>query len=380
MAQRVLFLGGGVAGVMTANRLARQMRREMERGEVEIVVLSESETHFYQPSLLYVAFGETVPESYQRPLRQVVVPGIHVVVDAAVRVLPDERVVECRSGNRWAYDFLVIATGSHPDLDAIPGLRQGSHTFYLPAEARRLRQALDAFEGGRVVLNVNVPHKCPVAPLEFVFMLDARLRRSGRREATEIVYTYPIGRLHALAPVAEWAAGAFAERGIVGETLFNAEEVDPEGRKIRSLEGEEIDYDLLVVVPPHRGARVLRDSGLGDKDGWLPTDRQTLKMKGQERIYVLGDATDLPISKAGSTAHYESEVVARNLAHELRGEAPSSLYDGKVFCFVETGGDEATYVSFDYANPPRPVDPVTTIHWFKLAFNEMYWLSLRGWV
>ncbi|MDI3316565.1 MAG: FAD/NAD(P)-binding oxidoreductase [Bacillota bacterium] len=380
MRGRVLFLGAGVGGVMAANRLARLLQQELHDGEVEIVMLSETDTHFYQPSLLYTAFGEARPENYQRPLRRVVVPGIQVVTDPAVRILPDERVVLGRSGKRWEYDFLVVATGSHPDLDSIPGLREGAHTFYLPAEAQRLRQALDDFDGGRVVLNVNVPHKCPVAPLEFVFMLDDRLRKAGKRERAEIVYTYPIGRLHSLEPVANWAAGAFEERRIRGETLFNAEEVDPVHRRVRSMEGEEVEYDLLVVVPPHRGAQVVRDSGLGDKDGWLPTDRQTLKMKGQDRIYVLGDATDLPISKAGSTAHYESEVVARNLAHELRGEAPSSLYDGKVFCFVETGKEDATYVSFNYRNPPQPVRPTATVHWFKLAFNEMYWLSLRGWV
>ncbi|MBX5464598.1 MAG: NAD(P)/FAD-dependent oxidoreductase [Clostridia bacterium] len=378
MAQRVVFLGAGDGGMMAANRLARMMREELDRGELEILLIGDSDRHLYQPGLLYVALNQAEPQQFFRPQTRLLMTGVQLLVDPAVRISPEQRTVECASGRRVEYDFLVIATGSHPDLDAIPGLRQGGYSFYTLPEALRLRKALQEFQGGRVLMAIGVPHKCPVAPLEFMFILDDYLRRTGLREKSELVYTYPIARLHSLQPVAEWTEKVFAERNIRGETFFNVESVDPDAHKVSTLEGEEVEYDLLVAIPPHKGAQVIRDSGLGDADGWLPTDPRTLRMKGQERIYVLGDATDLPISKAGSTAHYESEVVARNLVHELRGEPPVTLYDGKVFCFIEAGLEEATYVSFDYRNPPRPASPAAMIHWFKLAYNEMYWLSLRG--
>ncbi|MDI3316025.1 MAG: FAD/NAD(P)-binding oxidoreductase [Bacillota bacterium] len=378
MTQRVVFLGAGDGGLMAANRLARMMRQELDRGELEILLISDSDRHLYQPGLLYIALDQAQPDGFFRPQRQLTLPGVQLIVDPAVRIAPEKRVVECASGRRVEYDFLVIATGSHPDLDAIPGLRQGGYSFYTTEEALRLRKALQGFQGGRVLMTIGVPHKCPVAPLEFMFILDDYLRRAGLREKTELVYTYPIARLHTVQPVADWTARVFAERNIRGETFFNMESVDPDAHKVSTLEGEEMEYDLLVAIPPHVGAKVVRDSGLADNEGWLPTDPKTLKMKGQERIYVLGDATDLPISKAGSVAHYESEVVARNLVHELRGEPPTVLYDGKVFCFIEAGLEEATYVAFDYKTPPRPTAPAAMIHWFKLAYNEMYWLSLRG--
>lgn len=378
MTQRVVFLGGGTGGVMAANRLARIMPEEIQKGELELVVLVDSDEHFYQPGLLYIALDQAFPEGFSRPEKRVLLPGVQMVVDPAVRVLPEERTVQCESGKKIEYDFLVVATGSVPDLDAIPGFREGAHSFYTLPEALELRKAVQQFKGGKVLLIIGVPHKCPVAPLEFMFMFDEALQRSGVRNKTELTYTYPIARLHSLEPVAEWAELEFAKRDIHSETFFNAESIDPARRVVNTLEGEERSYDLLIGIPPHTGARVIRDSGLGDRDGWIPTDRGTLRMKGQERIYVLGDATDLPISKAGSTAHYQSEIVARNVAHELRGEPATVLYDGKVFCFIEAGLEEATHITFDYKTPPHPSEPGTMVHWFKLAFNEMYWLSLRG--
>ena len=378
MTQRVVFLGGGTGGVMAANRLARIMSEDVQKGDLELMVLTDSDEHFYQPGLLYIALDQAFPEGFARPEKRVLLPGVQMVLDPAVRVLPGERAVVCQSGKKIEYDYLVVATGSVPDLDAIPGFREGAHSFYTLPEAMALRGAVQRFAGGKVLLIIGVPHKCPVAPLEFMFMFDEALQRSGMRSKVELTYTYPIGRLHSLEPVADWAEQEFARRDIRSETFFNVETVDPERRVVSTLEGEERGYDLLIGIPPHTGARVVKESGLGDRDGWIPTDRGTLRMKGQERIYVLGDATDLPISKAGSTAHYQSEIVARNVAHELRGEPATSLYDGKVFCFIEAGLDEATHITFDYKTPPHPSEPGAMVHWFKLAFNEMYWLSLRG--
>ncbi len=376
--QRVVVVGGGTGGVMTANRLARMMPQQVHRGSLEIVVIADTQSHLYQPGLLYVALDLALPEGFSRSQQRVLLPGVTHLFDPVVAIDVSGKNVTCQSGKKVSYDVLILATGSVPDLDAIDGFRTGAESFYTLPEAMHLRKQIQDFDHGKLLLIIGVPHKCPVAPLEFVFMLDDALRKSGKRKQVELMYTYPIGRLHSLEPVAEFAEREFANRDIVGETFFNVETIDPTSRTVYTLEGEEVSYDLLVGVPPHKGAKVIRDSGLGDDDGWIPTDRHTLQMKGQEAVYVLGDATDLPISKAGSTAHYQSEVVAMNVARELRGEKPKALYNGKAFCFIEAGLEDATHITFDYNHPPKPSDPSPLVHDFKLAFNEMYWLSLRG--
>jgi sulfide:quinone oxidoreductase len=209
-------------------------------------------------------------------------------------------------------------------------------------------------------------------------MLQEWLKVRGLGDKTEIVYTYPIGRIHSLEPVARWAEPVFADHKIESHIFFNPELVDPEKKTITSLVGETLDYDLLVAVPPHTGQDVIGRSGIGDAGKWIPTDRASLRMEGSHNIFVLGDATNLPISKAGSTAHFEADVVASNLVNLLRGGFGSMRYDGKVFCFIETGLTKATYITFDYLNPPQPSEPTEMIHLFKLAYNRLYWLTPAG--
>ncbi len=376
--QRVVIVGGGTGGVMTANRLARLIPQDVRSGSVEIIVINDVTSHLYQPGLLYVALDLAFPENFKKPQKQVLLPGVQNLVDPCVHISLSDREVICQSGKKIEYDILVIATGSVPDFDAIEGFREGAESFYTYNEAMHLRERIQTFDQGKLLLIIGVPHKCPVAPLEFIFMLDDKLRKTAKRDQVNLYYTYPIGRLHSLEHVATWAENEFERRNISSEIFFNAESIDPSRKKVFTLEGEEVDYDLLVGIPPHKGAKIIRDSKVAEGDGWIPTDRQTLQMKGQQGVYVVGDATDLPISKAGSTAHYESEVIAANIAKELRGEQPVAAYNGKVFCFIEAGLEEATHIEFDYQNPPTPSIQGPLVHDFKLAFNEMYWLSLRG--
>ena len=376
--KRVVVVGAGTGGAMVANRLARQLSTEITNQDVEVLIISDSESHIYQPGLLYVALSLADPQSVFRKQKLVLLPSVQLVQDAAVKIDMHQRRVFLDSGNDVEFDYLVLATGSHPDFNAIPGFREGAHSFYTFDEAMRTRRDLENFKQGKLLMIIGVPHKCPVAPLEFMFMYDKLLRQRQGRDKIELVYTYPLGRLHSLEPVAEWAEVAFEESGIVGETFFNPEEIDTQARIVSTLEGEEVSYDFLVAIPPHKGARVIRASKLGDSDGWLPTNRWTLELEGHEGAYVIGDAANLPISKAGSVAHYESEVVVQNIIRQLHGEAPLPLYDGKVYCFIEGGLHKATHITFDYTTPPRPSEPTEMVHWFKMAFNRMYWLSVRG--
>jgi sulfide:quinone oxidoreductase len=227
---------------------------------------------------------------------------------------------------------------------------------------------LKAFQGGTVTIAVGVPHKCPMIPLEVTFVLHDYFKERGILDKVKFQYTYPIGRLHSLAPVGEWAKGEFDRMGVQTETLFNMKEVDGENHIIHSEEG---------TLPPHKGMEVIEKNGLG-QNGWIPTDRHSLKMEGHDNVYVLGDTTNLPISKAGSTAHFEAEALAENLAAIIKLGEPVRDYDGKVFCFIEAGKDRATYAMFNYNQPPAPKAPNKAVHWFKMAYNQLYWASARG--
>ena len=376
--QRIAVLGGGVGGTMVANRLARELRTEIERGVVEVLLIGEETTHTYQPGFLYVAFNQSPLERFMRLQQQLLASSVRFVHAKALRIEPSNHRVILEQGEAVSYDLLVIATGSHPTMDTVTGLKEGAHSFYTADQAIALRGALARMEAGRIVIGVDVPHKCPVAVLEFTLMLDEYLRKRGTRNQFEIIYTYPIGRLHSLVPVAEWVEPEFTRRGIQSEFFFNVDRVKPDDHIVESLEGSSYHYDLLVMVPAHRGARVIIDSGIGDEDGFVPTDRYSLRMKGSENIYVIGDATDLPISKAGSTAHYEADTIVANIADTVRGLPANHTYDGKVYCFIEGGLEKATYISFSYTKPPQPTPPSELLHWFKLMYNEIYWLSVRG--
>ena len=222
------------------------------------------------------------------------------------------------------YDYLVLGTGARLAPEDLPGLHEAEdkwHHFYSLDGALRLRSALDTFQGGRIVLAIGgIPYRCPPAPLEFVFLLDEWLQHRGLRQKTEIHYTFPLNRVFPIESVAEVAAPLLEQRGIKTTVFFNTEAVDTERQVISSLEGEELPYDLLVMVPPHQGAQVIENSGLGDGQGWIPTNRETLEVKDVERVYALGDATDLPVSKSGSAAHFEAKVIASRIEAAVLGE------------------------------------------------------------
>jgi sulfide:quinone oxidoreductase len=209
--------------------------------------------------------------------------------------------------------------------------------------------------------------------VEFTFMVDGFLRERGLRDRSEITLLSPLNRAFTIQSASELIEPIMAQRDIGLTTFFNVESVDPSAAVVESLEGEQQEYDLLVVVPPHRGAKVVTDSGLGDAGGWLPTDRYTLNLKGHDRVFGLGDATDLPISKSGSTAHFEAPVIASRIASLVQGTAPRVNYGGRVMCFLETGDGRATSLRFDYEHPPVPPTPNRAWHVAKWLFNRMYW-------
>ena len=374
---KILIVGGGMGGTILANNLARRLKGEMTAGKVHLEMLSASDKHAYLPGLLYVAVGRMTPDELYRDQASLLEPGIAFSVDPVVEFALDKNQVKTKGGRVVGYDLLAIATGSRIYPEAIPGLKENAEFFYTEESAVKMFNRIRQFQGGRIVIAMGVPHKCPMAPLEITFMLDDYFRERGIRDKVQIHYTYPVGRVHTLENVAKWAAPEMERRGITYETLFNLKEVDGAKKVVKSEEGSEASYDLLVSIPAHRGMEVIEQNKLG-QNGWIPTDRYTLKMEGRDNVFVLGDTTNLPISKAGSTAHFEAEVVGENIAAMVKLGNPVRRYDGKVFCFIQAGSEKATYAMFNYTQPPDPREPTRAIHWFKLAYNKLYWVSARG--
>ncbi len=380
---RVVILGGGVGGTLVANLLVRKLRHEIERDEASVTLVDEKGQHVYQPGFMYIAMGGERAEKLARPERSLLDREVHLRVGRAVRIDEANACVLLEDRSQIGYDQLVIASGSRIVPEEIEHFAQEAHHFYNPEAALKLRHALDAFKGGKIVIGIaGMPYKCPPAPLEVAFLIESELRERGLRGQSEMHYCSPIGRAFTIESVSEMATPILEEKGIELHTFFNVETIDPERKVVQSLEGEELPYDLLILVPPHRGAKVVIDSGLAPASGWLPTDHHTLQVGGRPNVYALGDATDLPLSKAGSTAHFEAPIVAERIAAAIQGREPEgkhASYTGKVMCFFEVGDGKGTLLQFDYDHPPRPPKPNRFWHLGKIVFNKTYWHTVpRG--
>ncbi|WP_311170806.1 NAD(P)/FAD-dependent oxidoreductase [Halobellus ordinarius] len=379
MSERILIVGGGTAGSVLANNLSDRLASEIDAGEVEVTLVNDTEDHVYKPTWLYVPFGEKTPADARRPLSDLIDRRVDLEIDRVTAVDTDAKRVSLENKTEeLAYDHLVLAMGTSVSPEETPGLAEGGHHFYNPEGATALREELASFTEGHLVLSViGVPHMCPVAPLEFVLIADDWFRERGLRDDVEITYTYPIGRAHGIESVAEWSGPLMEDRDINVETFFNPEEVDPDEGVLHTVEGRSLEYDTLVAIPPHEGSDLVREAGLGE-DGWVDVDPHTLEATNAEDVYALGDVADLPTSKAGSAAHYAAGALAKRLASVARGEQPTTRYDGKTVCFIESGRDEGTYISFDYDEEPVPKEPSRLLHWSKLGYNQSYWLTARG--
>jgi sulfide:quinone oxidoreductase len=387
MTKRLVILGGGTGGTLLAN----QMRRRLDEDELQIDVVDRDDRHLYQPGLLFVPFGLADPDKLIRPRRRQLHHGIGFHEQEIDSVsLADQR-VRLGDGSALDYDVLVVATGARLLPEETEGLlgagwNESVFTFYELDSATKLRAALDRFGGGRLVLNlVDMPIKCPVAPLEFAFLADWFLRERGIRDRTELTYATSLDGAFTKPIASKRLGGLLADKGVEVVTEFNAGEVDAERGRLVSYDGREVEFDLLVTIPLHGGAAyVERSEGLGDAFGFVPTDKQTLQAKAAPNVFALGDATDLPSSKAGSVTHFEGEVLSENIERFLAGRELLSRFDGHANCFIESGFKKALLIDFDYEHEPMPgrfgVLPLLKEsrlnHVAKLAFQQVYWHAL----
>ena len=385
--KQILILGAGTAGTMVANHLHGRMPKGWQ-----LTVVDPEEQHLYQPGLLFIPFGADDEEALVRTRQSTLKRGVRWLQAAVASVDAEARQVVLESGERLDYDILVLASGSQIRPEETEGLlgpqwRQSVFDFYTLEGARALRAAMAQFERGRLVVNVvEMPIKCPVAPLEFLFLADAFFTDRGIRDQVELIYATPLDGAFTKPIASRRLGGMLEEKGIRVETEFNTGSVDGEDKVLRSWDEREIAYDLLVVVPTHGGAPFVERSGLGNELGFVPTDPETLQSKHHESIFVLGDATDLPSSKAGSVAHFQSGVVADNVLRLIEGGELKAGFDGHANCFVESGHGKGLLIDFNYDTEPLPgtypvpaVGPFTLLkesrrnHWGKQAFRWLYW-------
>ncbi|MBI2933821.1 MAG: FAD-dependent oxidoreductase [Planctomycetes bacterium] len=362
-----MIIGAGVGGTRVANMLSRDPH-------VEVTLINNYPDHLFQPGFLHVPFGAP-SDRLSRDEQSLLRSNVTFRVDRAKRIDPDARHIHLESGATVDYDWLVIATGARVDQGRIPGLSETNHHFHCHKAARRLAEELPTFRGGRIVVGAcSLPYKCPPSAPEFAFLLDAWLRRRGLRESTTLSYVYPTEHVFPLEPVARSIRPLLEERGIEIHTSFAPTTVDPQRRILRAGD-HELPFDLLALVPPHTGSPAVRDCDLTDEHGWVRTDPATLRVA--DRIYALGDATNLPRPKSGAAAHFQSDVVVRNILSEVRGNPPGATYDGHVTCFMETGDGRAGVIDFTYARPPQPARPSRIGYWRKALFSRLYFPLLR---
>ncbi|MEW5848266.1 MAG: FAD/NAD(P)-binding oxidoreductase [Myxococcota bacterium] len=389
--KHIVILGAGTGGTMMANRLARRL----PSSEWKITVVDRDGDHVYQPGLLFLPFGDSRREELVRPRTLFLPPHVELVLRAVERVEPEHSRVAFQDGSSLRYDFLIVATGTRivPEATAGltgPGWRRNTFDFYTLDGAEALGRALSELKGGRLVLNVvEMPIKCPVAPLEFLFLADAFLTQRGIRDRVELALATPLDGAFTKPRAAAMLGGMLDRKGIQVVPNFNVEAVDTEKRVLRSYDNREEPYDLLVTIPQHQGSELVARSGLGNDTGFIPTDKHTLQSKAFPNIFVLGDATDLPSSKAGSVAHFQSEVLTENVLCAVAGKPFGASFDGHANCFIETGFGRAMLIDFNYETEPLPgrfplpgVGPFTLLeeshvnHWGKLGFRWVYWNML----
>ena len=390
--KKIVILGSGCGGTIVAAKL----REHLNDSEWKITIIDKDEIHHYQPGWLFIPFGVYAAQDCQKPKREFIPQGVDFVLDEIVGVNPDKRLVAGKK-NSYDYDWLIISTGCGIVPEEVEGLmddwHKNAHDFYTLEGARLLQQKLKYFNSGRLVLNIaELPYKCPVAPLEFIFMVDWFFTVNGVRNNIEIELVTPITGAFTK-PIASKILGEIADQKNIKITPnFDIAQVNAQEKTIESHKGDKVPYDLLVSIPPNFGAKFIEDSDMGDPMRFVDTDHFTLKAKNFDHIYVIGDATNVPASKAGAVAHYESETVVENIIREIDDREPKNTFDGHATCFICSGYEKAVLIDFNYKYEPLPgkfpfpgMGPFTLLgdsnfnYWGKMMFKWVYWnLMLKG--
>ncbi|MDP3713174.1 MAG: FAD/NAD(P)-binding oxidoreductase [Mycobacteriales bacterium] len=392
--RRVVVLGAGTAGTMAVNKL----RHRLDRSDWQIIVVDQDGDHLYQPGLLLLPFGVYTPEELVKPRQRFIPDGVELVLSEVDRIDAAANQVQLQDGRTLEYDYLVIATGTSPRPDQTPGMaeaewRKSIFDFYTLDGSTALRDKLASWTGGRLVVQiVEMPIKCPVAPLEFAFLADAFFEEKGMRDKVDITYVTPLEGAFTKPIASQHLGGMLADRKIALEGDFMVDRIDPTTKTLVSMDEREVPFDLLVTVPLNMGADVIARSGLGNELNYVPVDKHTLLSTAHDNVFAIGDASDIPASKAGSVAHFSVELFVENFLQHVAGEPMTHPFDGHANCFIESGHGKGLLIDFNYDTEPLTgkypvpgIGPFTLLeeshanHWGKLGFRHVYWhLLLPG--
>jgi sulfide:quinone oxidoreductase len=392
--KELLILGAGTAGTMMANHL----NKKLPKTEWNITVVDKDDNHYYQPGYLFIPFDIYKPKQVKKSTGKFIPSRVKLIKEKIDRVNKDEDKVILKNGKELKYDLLIIATGTDIAPDEIDGML-GDHwhkdvfDFYTYEGSVALRNKLREWKGGKLVVHIcEMPIKCPVAPLEFAFLADSYFENKGMRDKVDITFVTPLGGAFTKPKATKELNYLLEKKNIRIVPDFNIESVDGENKKIIDYGGKEVEYDLLVTVPTNMGDAMVERSGFGDDLNFVPTDKATLQSKVKENIFVIGDASNIPTSKAGSVAHFEAEILTENIMRYIKGEELKNEFDGHANCFIETGHGKAILIDFNYTQEPVKgsfplpgVGPMRLLkethmnHMGKLAFKWVYWnMLLKG--
>ena len=392
--KKLVILGAGTAGTMILNKL----EPVLDKDEWHITIVDQYETHYYQPGFLFIPFGIYNKKDVIKPKRDFFPSGVEVLFDSIDKIEPNKSKVILKNQKVLNYDYLIIATGCKINPDETEGLTEKGwykniFDFYTIEGAMGLAHFLKYWEGGKMVLNITeMPIKCPVAPLEFVFLADWWFTDQGIRDKVEISFVTPLDGAFTKPRASKVFGDFLAKKNIKLVPDFSIGSVDHENNKIISWDEKEVPYDLLVTIPTNMGDELIARSGMGDELNFVPTDKQSLLSKDHKNIFVIGDATDLPSSKAGSVAHFEADVLYDNFLSAIEGRSLRAKFDGHANCYIESGFGKGILIDFNYNTEPLPgkyplpgVGPFSLLeetkmnHYGKIMFRWMYWnLLLRG--
>jgi len=388
--KKLVILGAGTSGTMMANHLHDKLPKDWS-----LTIVDKDETHYYQPGFLFIPFDIYKPKQVKKSIDQFIPKNVELIHSAIDRVDKDADQVLLKNGNVIDYDLLIIATGTNIEPSEIQGMdgpewHKSIFDFYTFEGAKNLRNKLREWEGGKLVVHIaEMPIKCPVAPLEFSFLADSFFINKDMRDKVEITYVTPMDGAFTKPKASKELGYLLEEKNISIVPNFNIEKVDYENNKIVDYGGKEVEYDLLVTVPTNMGDPMVERSGFGDDLNFVPTDKATLQSKVKENIFVIGDATNIPASKAGSVAHFEAEILTDNILRYIDGQPLKEEFDGHANCFIETGHGKALLIDFNYSTEPVTgtfplpgVGPLRLLkeshmnHMGKLAFRWIYWNML----
>ena len=392
--KKLLILGGGTAGTIMANK----MRKDLPRDEWEITIVDQFKTHYYQPGFLFIPFGMYKERDVIKPKGDFFPTGTKAIYAEVDQIDAEKSQVILKNGVVLKYDFLIIATGTKTAPDETPGLKgplwyKQIFDFYTIEGALALADFFKTWKGGHLVINIaDMPYKCPVAPLEFTFFADAFFAERGLRDKVKISYVTPLSGAFTKPRASKMLGGLLDDKNIEVIPDFYMERVDNEHTKIISYDEQEVPFDCLVSIPVNMGDQMIERSGLGDDLNYVPTNKNTLQAENFENIFVLGDATNLPTSKAGSVAHFEADILHESLLAAVENRPFTGNFDGHANCYIETGYGKGTLIDFNYDTEPLPgsfpfpgLGPFGLLkesrmnHYGKLLFRWIYWhILLKG--